>query len=136
MTIQKYDWVSKDTKLNANGWCVPLNRFLSIVSYFPHHAFLQFLCVWIPVNKYLTFTTRAYESMQSSLFIDEGLRWMQLSQYSSFAQIRWTTICLRWMLSRLEVRLLDWMLVLLQDQYFILLNHVVIHHSSRIVHWI
>jgi len=26
------------------------------------------------------------------------------------------------------------MLVLLQDQYFILLNHVVIHHSSRIVH--
>jgi len=25
MTIQKYDWVSKDTKLNANGWSVPLN---------------------------------------------------------------------------------------------------------------
>jgi len=24
MTIQKYDWVSKDTKLNANGWSVPL----------------------------------------------------------------------------------------------------------------
>jgi len=26
MTIQKYDWVSKDTKLNANGWSVPLNK--------------------------------------------------------------------------------------------------------------
>jgi len=25
MTIQKYDWVSKDTKLNANGWSVPLS---------------------------------------------------------------------------------------------------------------
>jgi len=24
MTIQKYDWVSKDAKLNANGWSVPL----------------------------------------------------------------------------------------------------------------
>jgi len=24
MTIQKYDWVSKDTKLNANGWSDPL----------------------------------------------------------------------------------------------------------------
>jgi len=24
MTIQKFDWVSKDTKLNANGWSVPL----------------------------------------------------------------------------------------------------------------
>jgi len=26
MTIQKYDWVSKDTKLNANGWRVPLKE--------------------------------------------------------------------------------------------------------------
>jgi len=26
MTIQKYDWVSKGTKLNANGWSVPLNE--------------------------------------------------------------------------------------------------------------
>jgi len=25
MTIQKYDWVSKDTKLNANGLGVPLS---------------------------------------------------------------------------------------------------------------
>jgi len=25
MTIQKYDWVSKDTKLNANGWSDPLS---------------------------------------------------------------------------------------------------------------
>jgi len=23
MTIQKYNWVSKNTKLNANGWSVP-----------------------------------------------------------------------------------------------------------------
>jgi len=26
MTIQKYDWVSKDTKLNANEWSVPLRH--------------------------------------------------------------------------------------------------------------
>jgi len=26
MTIQKYDWVSKDTKLNANGWSDPLKH--------------------------------------------------------------------------------------------------------------
>jgi len=25
MTIQKYDWVSKDTKINANGRSIPLN---------------------------------------------------------------------------------------------------------------
>jgi len=25
MTIQKYDWVSKDTTLNANGRSIPLN---------------------------------------------------------------------------------------------------------------
>jgi len=29
MTIQKYDWVSKDTKLNANGWNVPLRNLVS-----------------------------------------------------------------------------------------------------------
>jgi len=29
MTIQKYDWVSKDTKLNANVWSVPLAKQVS-----------------------------------------------------------------------------------------------------------
>jgi len=31
MTIQKYDWVSKDTKLNANGWSVTLKHTIMYV---------------------------------------------------------------------------------------------------------
>jgi len=30
MTVQKYDWVSKDTKLNANGWSVPLKEDFNV----------------------------------------------------------------------------------------------------------
>jgi len=37
MTIQKYDWVSKDTKLNANGW-----RFITEIC--KNRSFLT--CTW------------------------------------------------------------------------------------------
>jgi len=41
MTIQKYDWVSKDIKHNANGWSEPLSIILLMTS----------SCVW-PLKKW------------------------------------------------------------------------------------
>jgi len=60
MTIKKYDWVSKDTKRNANGWSVPLRwkvflykvtspttGLACIIQHF--YLFLQ-ICVMCAVN--------------------------------------------------------------------------------------
>jgi len=53
MTIQTYDWVSKDTKLNTNGWSVPLSTALkahsispeNLISSLQEHRTLWFI-VW------------------------------------------------------------------------------------------
>jgi len=51
MTIQKYDWVSKDTKLNANGWSVPLK------SNFFKSKYLLWICCLCSNSNITTFKT-------------------------------------------------------------------------------